>query len=332
MFCMTCGTSLPSDAKFCSACGAAQIPHSSSSRRSNGFGSIYKRGKGYEVQFIIGYKDGSPIKKRKSGFKTKREAQDYCILMRDPVTFRSVMLQPRVPIPTYEPEPPKRKRTLDDLYREWEPSHSQRVSENTLRTYIAAYKHFQPLYKRDLEKITAKDLQDCLDKVTPGSPTRANMAIVARLLWAYAISATYVVHDITRTLYVGERNSKQREPITEDELERIRQAIETVPYAEYIYVLCYLGFRPGEMLALKKTDLHEEAGIMYLIGGSKTAAGKNRRVPVPNKIRDIIINLRDTCPTDWLFPMAKHGTNGKLMKWQKMSDQYLRESVFSHCV
>ena len=317
MFCMTCGTSLPSDAKFCSTCGAPQAQHTRLGRRANGLGSIYKRGTGYEVQFILGYKGGIAVKKRKAGFRTKREAQEYCKQM---FSFDSDLpgaAQHRKPTPT-----------LNQLYEEWLPSHSQRISTNTMRTYQTAYRHFGPLHQRDIGKITAKDLQGCLDALPLGSRTRATMAVVARLLWAYAISATYVVYDITRTLYVGESISKQRDPITEDELERIRQAIGAEPYAEYIYALCYLGFRPGEMLALKKTDLHEEAGVMYLVGGSKTAAGKNRRVPVPNQIRKIVTDLAKDTPSEWLFPLAKHNSHGTIVEWDKMSDRYLRDSVF----
>ena len=82
------------------------------------------------------------------------------------------------------------------------------------------------------------------------------------------------------------------------------------------------------MLALKKTDLHEEAGVMYLVGGSKTAAGKNRRVPVPNQIRKIVTDLAKDTPSEWLFPLAKHNSHGTIVEWDKMSDRYLRDSVF----
>lgn len=316
MFCTSCGKSVPKGAKFCPACGAVQTERSRAGRRANGLGSIYKRGNGYEAQVIVCYKDGIPVKKRKSGFKTKREAQAFCLQARIPKETLSLVFQPQKPA-----------RTLDQLYEEWQSSHTQRVSLSTMKTYAAAYKHFEPLRQRDIDSITAKDLQDCMDKVTAGSRTRGNMCVVAHLLWDYAISAAYTAHDITRTLYVGESISKQREPITEDELERIRLAIGTEPYAEYIYALCYLGFRPGEMLALKKTDLHDEDGVMFLVGGSKTAAGKNRRVPVPHQIREIVERQMQT-PSEWLFPLEKHNCKGETLGWTQMNELYLRSRVF----
>ena len=47
-----------------------------------------------------------------------------------------------------------------------------------------------------------------------------------------------------------------------------------------------LGFRPGEFLSLISDSFNPENGV--LVGGSKTAAGMNRLVPVPRKILHLV--------------------------------------------
>ena len=108
----------------------------------------------------------------------------------------------------------------------------------------------------------------------------------------------------------------------------IRKAIDSEIYAGYVYALCYLGFRPGEFLALKKSDLHQEGDIIYLVGGGKTEAGKDRRVPVPEVIREIITGRAAVEGTEYLFPMYSYDTHKKFKGFKKMSDAYFRESVF----
>ncbi len=49
-----------------------------------------------------------------------------------------------------------------------------------------------------------------------------------------------------------------------------------------ILIMCYTGFRPGELLSVKKENVFIDERI--IIGGFKTDAGTNRHVPIHNKI------------------------------------------------
>ena len=154
------------------------------------------------------------------------------------------------------------------------------------------------------------------------------MKLLAGLLWGYAYDRKYVERKITENLYTGNGKSKKREALTEQEVEAIRQAIGKIRYAEYIYCLCYLGFRPGEMLELKKDQLHCENDIWYLVGGKKTDAGRDRIVTIPGKILPIIQERSYIPGTDLLFPMYVFNRKGVFSGFKAMSDEYLRESVF----
>ena len=284
--------------------------------RGNGQGTAYRRGKTWTAQVIVGWKTPDddtkrpiPIKKTKGGFATKREAIAAC-----PALLTSTGNEVRY--------------TLKQVYESWEPFYSPRVGASTMVCYASAYKHFSSVHNKYMDLISAGDLQDCMDKCKSGKRTHQNMKCVAGLLWAYALDRNIVQKDVTENLYIGKGESVQRDPITENELKKIKAAFGKDPFAKYVYALCYLGFRPGEFLKLKKTDLHQEDGLMYLVGGSKTDAGKERRVPVPDVIRPIINERLQVIGTDLLFPQLTYNRKKEFTGYKQMSDAYFRESIF----
>lgn len=284
--------------------------------RGNGQGTAYKRGKAWTAQIIVGWRVPSdpqkapiPIKRTKGGFPTKAAALAYCAQMRTARTERP-------------------KKSLSQVFDEWQASYESRVGASTMAGYRAAYKHFSPLHDLLITSITARDLQECMDSCPAGKRTHQMMKVVSGLIWAYACDADYADKDVTENLYTGKGKSQQREPLTDEEVEAIRRAIPSEPYAEYVYAICYLGFRPGEFLKLKKADLHQEDGVSYLVGGGKTEAGTNRRVPVPAAISGVIQHRMAVDGTDLLFPMAVFDRKGAFQGFRQMGDQYFRESVF----
>lgn len=291
-----------------------------SKSRGNGQGSAYKRGNSnnpWVAQVVVGWKTPEddtkkpiPIKKTKGGFHTKKEALAACPGLLASTTGTEI------------------RYTLKQVYEAWETFYSPRVVNSTMLCYVSAYKHFSPLHNKYMDLICASDLQDCMDKCKAGKRTHQNMKCVAGLLWAYALDRNIVQKDITENLYTGKGESVQREPITEEELKIIKSVLETKPFAKYVYALCYLGFRPGEFLKLKKTDLHKEDGLLFLVGGSKTDAGKERRVPVPDVIRPIIEERMAIKDTELLFPQYIYNKKKEFIGYKQMSDSYFRKSIF----
>lgn len=284
--------------------------------RGNGQGSVYKpKGSStWTAQYTVGWKpsaDGSrliPIKRTKGGFKYKNDAALYIS------ELKAASSKPK-------------RVTLRQLYDEWEPWYSPRVGKSTLVNYSAAFKHFTRFHNIFIDLITASDLQECMDACPSGKRTHENMKCVAGLLWHYAYDRQLIDRDITQNLYIGKGVTVKREPITEKELKIIKAAIGKEQYADYVYAHCFLGFRPGEFLALKKSDLQTIDGQLAIVGGSKTEAGRDRCVPVPAAIRDIIdLRVRQK-GTDLLFPRMdiQHDC---VLGWKPMTHDYYNKHVF----
>lgn len=289
-----------------------------SKSRANGTGTAVYNGHTWMARVVVGWrisKDEShkvPVYKTRSGFKTKTAALKFCQeLSGEKETFAH--------------------RTLKQVWDEWEPWYEPRVGRSTLAGYRSAYKHYSKLYLYDVRNISPADLQSCIDNCPAGKRTRQMMKVTAGLLWAFAKDHRYANEDITENLYTGKGKSVQREAITDLEVERIRQAIDTIRYADYVYCLCYLGFRPGEFLSLRKDSFREIDGIPVLIGGSKTEAGTDRIVVVPPQIVDLVRARLFVPGTDLLFPMYAfdhHKQNRPLLRFKPMTDAYFRELVF----
>ena len=238
----------------------------------------------------------------KGGFRTKTDAINYLPKLRQRTRLE------------HKPQ------LLCEVYDRWVESHTDRVKPGTMAGYSSAWKHFEPLHRIRVDQIAASDLQKCVDDCPAGKRTKQMMSVIAGLVFKYAIKDNQILRDPSEGLYTGKDKTTHYQPLTEGELATVRAS--GLPYSDYVVALCYLGFRPNELLELRKDDYHKDGDIEYLIQGSKTDAGTDRIVTVPPVIHSII-SLRMAADSDLLFPRISSKGNPI-----KMSPEYFRESVF----
>ena len=297
--------------------------------RGNGQGCAFQRPgqRTWTVEVVVGWKypNGDPtkpkrpVRKTKGGFATKKDALDY--------------------VSTLQLQGDKRVRmTMEEVYLAWKTFYAPRVGESTMGNYMYAYQHFSSLHGAYIDLITAEDLQQCMDNCKSGKRTHENMRCVANLLWKYAIDKNIIDRNVAANLFTGRGVSVQREALTEEEELAIKAVIGKERYAEYIYCLCWLGYRPGEMLQLRKDQLffaqvkseQQMLNIYYFVNGKKTDAGRDRVVVVPDAILPIILDRLYVPGTELVFPQYQFSREKepKLICFKQMTDAYLRSSVF----
>ena len=319
MICSKCRKEVIDGAVFCPWCGKklTATKKARTKSRGNGTGCAYYDPihRYWIAQVVDGYrkpedrtKQMIPIKKTKGGFRRREDALAYCLALKDK--------KPEIP-----------SITLKALYDAWEPWYSPRVDKDTFGCYRAAFGYFNALYEHDVRNITAADLQKCMDDCPKGHRTHQNMKCTAGLLWAYAIDNNYAEKDVTKNLFIGKGASVQREPLTDIEVEKIRKQIGKDRYAAYVYALCYLGYRPGEMLEIKKDQVMEHEGNLFIVEGKKTDAGRDRIVPVHQKIRKIVEDQMKL-DSEYLFPMHVLNRKGELVGYKVMTDNYFNKYAF----
>lgn len=302
MNCSKCGKSIPDDSVFCSYCGKKLMKAQQARQRGNGTGTAFKRGRTWTARVTIGWKfeDGRKVQiyRTKGGFTSKTAAENYCALLKE------------------APNTPKVSDTFRQVYERWKKEYEPRIAPVTMATYKAAWKHFSTLHHQPIADITVTQLQECINSCGKGRSTLNDMRTVCSLVYRYAIINRIVPDNLAQYLYVNSKKKGTREAFTADELEKIRLAVGREPYADYVYFMCYTGFRPNEMLSLKKDAYQKDKNV--LIGGFKTEAGKNRIVPVNAKIAPIL-SERMASESEYLFPKP----DGSLM-----NDEHFRKYCF----
>lgn len=297
--------------------------------RGNGQGCAYRRPgqHTWTLEVVVGWKfpDGDPskpkrpVRKTKGGFASKKEALDYVEKLQHTGSKRVRM-------------------TMEDIWQAWKKHYAPRVDEGTMQNYYYAYKHFAPLHGVYMDLISAKDLQSCMDQCTSGKRTHENMRCVANLLWKYSIDTNVIDRNVASNLFTGHGVSVQRESLTPEEEAAVKSVIGKERYAEYIYCLCWLGYRPGELLELRKDQLfcapvtvgENTVDVWYFINGKKTDAGRDRVVVVPDEILPIILDRTYVPGTDLIFPQYcfTRQKEPKLERFKPMHHSYFNKHVF----
>ena len=275
MFCRKCKEEIADGSKYCSFCGIKQEV-SRGKKRGNGTGSVYMLpNKTWAAVKTIGYHYDMAGKLHrdtvtKKGMKTKKDALN---------ALASIGSAPAK----------KPSITFKTLFDKWYPTH--KAVKSTLNCYHAAMNYFAPLWKMRMDDIDIDDLQACLDECPKGKRTKENMKALVGLMYKYAIPRHAADIDLGHYLVINADSNDEKEALPMEAVEKLKKAIGSVQYADYIVCECYLGFRPSEFLSLDCKDYDRK--LKAFTGGAKTDAGKDRIVTVSPKIQPIIDRLTE---------------------------------------
>lgn len=287
MNCRKCSADIPDGSIYCMYCGRKQTTERRQKTRGNGQGTVFRKQDGkYRAEVTLGYYfDDKGIRHRRTRaqtFSTKKEA---------------VAALPRLLSESGSAPENKQAITFKELYDKWLPTHN--AGKSTLDCYRSAMKYFQDIWHCSMGEIDIDDLQECMDSCPKGKRTRQNMKAVCGLIYKYGIPRNAVPNNLNLAQYliVGEGETAHRASFTDTEIRKIKNGIGQTPYADYVYCLIYLGFRPSEFLSLDCSRYDREEKCFT--GGGKTAAGTNRVVTISPKIVsyiESIINGRSDGP------------------------------------
>lgn len=244
-------------------------------RNENGFGSIIcldktgkKRRKPWAVRITTGWKDGKQVRKYLGYYATQAEA----LIALAEYHKEGVNLEVG-------------KMTLDEVYNQWIKRKEQTISEGTLRTHNMAYVRFGNLKDMVMRDIKKMHLQKWLDDIDLKPGSKARLRSTMYQLFEYALSYDIVTKNYAKDLEIPEKVEKTGAIFTEDEIKKLWENKDN-KMAQYVLILLYTGMRIGEMLAMTEDTIYLDKG--YMVGGSKTEAGKDRVIPIHNKIKPFI--------------------------------------------
>lgn len=157
--------------------------------------------------------------------------------------------------------------------------HLSRQSADSTR---AAYKNCAALHDKVFASIRHGDLQACINACPLRSASKENMVSLIRQMYRYALLYDICGRDYSAGLAAPAADDEHGVPFTDGELAvlwRNRHA----PVVEFILIMCYSGYRISAYKTMT-VNLSER----YMQGGVKTAAGKNRIVPIHSAIQPLV--------------------------------------------
>ena len=153
------------------------------------------------------------------------------------------------------------------------------------------------------KNIKTKNCQSTLDNSGKAFPTRKLIKTLLNQLFDYAIKNDVVDKKYSTYIDVGKNEGKsKREPFTPKEIKCLFDNEQNLEFVDTIIIMIYTGLRIGELLTIKRENVFIDK--RYMIGGIKTEAGKNRVIPIHEKIVPFIQKWCDK-NKEWLITNFK---------------------------
>lgn len=284
MLCVKCNETIEDDFIFCPWCGKKQTETKrKNTRRPNGDGTIYKLSDRRKKPWV------AAIRKQMIGtYETRalaKQALDNVLQNGLPDGFNDTVL---------------------DVYERWKGKHFRNLTESGQQGYLIAWKRLEPIQGRKMRELKANDFQKIIDKAMVKQRkegegdkplSRAGKEKIKQLcsqLCQQAMQDDIINKNYALFVALDKEEKQEKEVFTSDDIEKLFICESNT--ARVILTLIYTGFRINELFSLKCEDVYLEQG--YMVGGEKTEAGRNRTVPIHEKIRPFI--------TEWYNPYKEY--------------------------
>jgi integrase len=190
------------------------------------------------------------------------------------------------------------KITLQELYDLWLEKRAVKLGDSNQGSLKAAYKHCSKWAKLKYRQIKSYQMQDCIDSCGCGYSTQAAIKNLWGHLDRFAMELD-VISKCYSDLLTSDPIPETTKKIFTDEEVSLLWDNENLEWVDSVLFFLYTGFRISEMIALKTSSVDRDA--QTILGGTKTAAGKNRIVPIHSKVQHIVQRRIELSKSGYLF-------------------------------
>lgn len=240
-------------------------------RLPKGFGSVQKlsgsRRKPYGAKIMQGYNEnGKQIYKYIGYYSTKEEAiialTEY---NKNPYDLNLI------------------NSTVADIWEIFKKRRFNKISKSGQGVYNAAYKHLKPLHNKYIKDIKTYQLQTLIDNIPRKWQTKSHTVTLLNQLFDIAIELDIIQKNYAKFIILDSKpKSDIHKVFTQSEIQSLFRNIFSCEWADTILIMLFSGLRPSELLKIRTENIYLDE--RYIIAGSKTKAGKNRIIPINEKV------------------------------------------------
>lgn len=201
--------------------------------------------------------------------------------------------------------------TMQELYDRWSKEHFKKLtSAGSIKNITSAWKHCEGLYGMKVQELRARHMKSFLESCEASEVTKSRIKMILNMLFDYAIEYELVERNYARELKSAKIEKINRSgngahiTFTDEEIKILWDHIGESLWIDMMLVQCYSGWRPQELCSLLLENINLEEG--WMVGGSKTDAGKNRKVPIHSLIRGLVEKYYNAAKGDCLFGDLKY--------------------------
>lgn len=253
--CIKCKRELPEGAIYCPACGKKQQAAArKAKKRVNGSGTVYKMS-GKRTKPWAAQKNGVWV----GAYKTRDEA----VRALERLTDREITDDYNL--------------TFAQIYDRWLPEHSRKIGKSGEANYKAAYQKCTALHDRQFRKLRTEDFQGVINAMEADGASKSSCEKVLQLfgqLSKWAIREGIATTNYAQFVSILAKQKNIRLPFTDEQIKAIQAS--SLPGAQIALILIGTGCRPNELFSVTVDNCTSS----YFVSGSKTAAGRNRVIPV----------------------------------------------------
>ena len=253
MNCIKCSAALPPGALYCPMCGKKQTREPRRAlKRANGMGTVYKlQGRrtrpwvAAKNRVIIGY------------YEKKTDALEAL----ERLTGRDLT--------------ERYNMTFAEVFQEWSAEHYKTIGSHGIVSYDRSYDMFQALHEKTFRSLRTKDFQGVVDQYMHMSfSALSKMKQLITQMSKWAMREEIITSNFASFVTLKKEEKKEKEVFAEEEIKKLEE--DQSEAARIVLMLLATGMRIGELFALRLEDYHET----YVVGGSKTEAGRDRVIPI----------------------------------------------------
>jgi integrase len=203
--------------------------------------------------------------------------------------------------------------TLVMLYNRWLKVKAPKLSDSNRSSLKSAFNHLAKYYGMKYRSIKSFHMQDAIDSCGKGYSTQAAIKNLWGHLDRFAFELNIIERMYSQLTTAPPIPDTNRQPFTLEEIDTLWKDSKD-EWTQTVLIFLYTGFRLNELLIMKKeqVDLKE----WTFTGGIKTRNGKDRIVPIHERIRPFVQSRMQTNST-YIFEL-----DGKKVTQTKYYEQW----------